>query len=586
MKSTLVWKTLKLSPALLGLSLFTVSNADAAIPDQTANTSKSTVELNRQLSETSIEIDPLQIASDVPPSLNPTNTTADSNRELLEQIQRYSGENDAESLNQVTSVGQLRDVSPGDWAYEALRSLVERYGCIAGYPDSTYRGNRALTRYEFAAGLNACLNQIERLIGTGGFDETELETLRRLIQEFEAELATLGARVDNLEGRVAFLEDNQFSTTTKLKGEVIFNLGGAFSDEDLRIDGEDDDDDGDVDAFGDHLTFSHRTRLNFDTSFMGEDRLRVRLEAGNIPEFDEATGTEMARLGFDAATDNNVIIDDLIYEFPLGDNIIIAIGANDFDFNEIANLHNPYLESSGTGALNRFYRRNPFVFRNNAEQGVGATIMFSDSLSLDVAYVTGESESPADKDGVFNGDFTAISQLNLALAETLDLGFAFGYSFYPGEDVNLSGSTGSPRAKEPFGEIATSALRFGIQGNWRVTPTINLAGWGGYIDAEAEAGAREGDDADLWTWMASVSFLDLGKEGAIFSVAGGMPPKLTDVDGGNEDDDTSYLIEAQYKYPITDNILITPGAYVILNPNHDDGNDDIWVGTIRTTFSF
>ncbi len=586
MKSTLVWKTLKLSPALLGLSLFAVSHADAAIPDQTANTSKSTVELNRQLSETSIEIDPLQIASDVPPSLNPTNTTADSNRELLEQIQRYSGENDAESLNQVTSVGQLRDVSPGDWAYEALRSLVERYGCIAGYPDSTYRGNRALTRYEFAAGLNACLNQIERLIGTGGFDETELETLRRLIQEFEAELATLGARVDNLEGRVAFLEDNQFSTTTKLKGEVIFNLGGAFSDEDLRVDGEDADDDGDVDSFGDHLTFSHRTRLNFDTSFMGEDRLRVRLEAGNIPEFDEATGTEMARLGFDAATDNNVIIDDLIYEFPLGDNIMIAIGANDFDFNEIANLHNPYLESSGTGALNRFYRRNPFVFRNNAEQGVGATIMFSDSLSLDVAYVTGESESPADKDGVFNGDFTAISQLNLALAETLDLGFAFGYSFYPGEDVNLSGSTGSPRAKEPFGEIATSALRFGIQGNWRVTPTINLAGWGGYIDAEAEAGAREGDDADLWTWMASVSFLDLGKEGAIFSVAGGMPPKLTDVDGGNEDDDTSYLIEAQYKYPITDNILITPGAYVILNPNHDDGNDDIWVGTIRTTFSF
>ncbi|MEQ8963456.1 MAG: hypothetical protein RLP02_37060, partial [Coleofasciculus sp. C2-GNP5-27] len=100
MKSTLVWKTLKLSPALLGLSLFAVSHADAAIPDQTANTSKSTVELNRQLSETSIEIDPLQIASDVPPSLNPTNTTADSNRELLEQIQRYSGENDAESLNQ------------------------------------------------------------------------------------------------------------------------------------------------------------------------------------------------------------------------------------------------------------------------------------------------------------------------------------------------------------------------------------------------------------------------------------------------------------------------------------------------------
>ena len=59
--------------------------------------------------------------------------------------------------DQVTNVNQLRDVYPTDWAYEALRSLVDRYGCIVGYPNQTYRGNRALSRYEFAAGLNACL---------------------------------------------------------------------------------------------------------------------------------------------------------------------------------------------------------------------------------------------------------------------------------------------------------------------------------------------------------------------------------------------------------------------------------------------
>ena len=53
-------------------------------------------------------------------------------------------------LGQVTSVSQLSDVKPTDWAFQALQSLVERYGCIAGYPDKTYRGNRAMTRYEFA----------------------------------------------------------------------------------------------------------------------------------------------------------------------------------------------------------------------------------------------------------------------------------------------------------------------------------------------------------------------------------------------------------------------------------------------------
>ncbi|HEY9656599.1 MAG TPA: iron uptake porin, partial [Crinalium sp.] len=66
-----------------------------------------------------------------------------------------SAEESIAEMEQVTSVSQLTDVQPTDWAFQALQSLVERYGCIIGYPDQTYRGNRALTRYEFAAGLNA-----------------------------------------------------------------------------------------------------------------------------------------------------------------------------------------------------------------------------------------------------------------------------------------------------------------------------------------------------------------------------------------------------------------------------------------------
>lgn len=137
------------------------------------------------------------------------------------------------SMEQVTSVSQLSDVQPGDWAFEALRSLVERYGCIAGYPDGTFRGNRALSRYEFAAGLNACLNQVERLISANVSDfvrKPDLVTLQRLQEEFKVELASLGTRVDKLEGRVATLENNQFSTTTKLIGQVEFGLTRAFGD--------------------------------------------------------------------------------------------------------------------------------------------------------------------------------------------------------------------------------------------------------------------------------------------------------------------------------------------------------------------
>src|SRR6478672_2923523 len=119
-----------------------------------------------------------------------------------------------EDAAQVTSVSQLSDVRPTDWAFQALQSLVERYGCIAGYPDGTFRGNRAMTRYEFAAGLNACLDQVTELIQGGSRNlatREDLASVQRLQEEFAAELATLRGRVDALEARASELEANQFS---------------------------------------------------------------------------------------------------------------------------------------------------------------------------------------------------------------------------------------------------------------------------------------------------------------------------------------------------------------------------------------
>src|SRR4028119_1353547 len=200
-------------------------------------------------------------------------------KQSFELADNYTNENNENDLmNQVTNVTQLSDVKPSDWAYEALRSLVERYGCIAGYPDRTYRGNQSLTRFEFAAGLNACLNQIERLIASSTADfvrRSDLEMLQRLVNEFRTELTTLGTRVDRLEGRVGFLENHQFSTTTKLNGEVIFALSDLFGDRDRN---------GNKYA-GQETVLQDRVRLNLDTSFTGKDRLRTRLQAGNITEF-------------------------------------------------------------------------------------------------------------------------------------------------------------------------------------------------------------------------------------------------------------------------------------------------------------
>src|SRR4028118_1835913 len=116
------------------------------------------------------------------------------NSSSLEPAATNSETEESIELQQVTSVSQLSDVRPTDWAFQALQSLVERYGCIAGYPDGTFRGNRAMTRYEFAAGLNACLDKVSEVIRAGTANlatKEDLAALQRLQDEFAAELATL-----------------------------------------------------------------------------------------------------------------------------------------------------------------------------------------------------------------------------------------------------------------------------------------------------------------------------------------------------------------------------------------------------------
>ena len=165
--------------------------------------------------------------------INPASNSLDpGGLELLQQIQKIKQPKGFQATNndlsQVTNVNELRDVEPTAWAYEALKSLVERYGCIVGYPDRSFRGDRALSRWEFAAGLNACINTIERLLQENvAVLREDLDKLKRLAQDFEAELAAMGAKVDNLESRVSYLEDHQFSTTTKLFGATTMYVAGA-----------------------------------------------------------------------------------------------------------------------------------------------------------------------------------------------------------------------------------------------------------------------------------------------------------------------------------------------------------------------
>lgn len=127
---------------------------------------------------------------------------------------------------------------------------------------------------------------------------------------------------------------------------------------------------------------------------------------------------------------------------------------------------------------------------------------------------------------------------------------------------------------------------FGGQVQWDVTDKISLRGWVGYTDAKFDEG-----EADIWTWAGILALPDLGKPGNMGAIIVGSEPYATNLEIGGSTprgftDDMPLHIEGLYKYQLSKNISITPGVIWLINPNQNEDNEDIIIGTIRTTFSF
>lgn len=515
---------------------------------------------------------------------------------------------------QVTSVSQLSDVQPTDWAYQALQSLVERYGCIAGYPNGTFAGNRALTRYEFAAGLNACLDRVNELITVGTADlanKEDLATLQNLQAEFSAELATLRGRVDALEARTTTLEQQQFSTTTKLSGEAIFGVSGATG----------------TGAEKDPVVFQERVRLSFDTSFTGKDLLRTRLQAGNSlillfraqPKGERSARGNLAlnegRFTYDGrpnTTDNSVALDLLSYSFPIGDNANVHLFANRGTHFQYADTVNPFLDDKdgGNGSLSRFGQRNPIynIDANGTDgggAGIGLSYKLGNALRLDLGYIANEASDPTSSGGFFNGNYSALAQIVAQPTPRLKLGFTYVNGYDNIDPPQLRANVGSGTR---LGNLFSGSLRlqpaiapfypgnkdypiisnsYGLQTSYQLSPSFIIGGWVGLTKARLIGFA----DADIWNYAVTLAFPDLGKKGSLGGIIVGSEPTLKGLRQGNTqlailDREDALHIEGFYRYRLNDNISITPGAIWLPNPNQSKETDDIFIYTLRTTFTF
>ncbi|MFZ0408766.1 MAG: iron uptake porin [Cyanobium sp.] len=516
----------------------------------------------------------------------------------LTDVNQYSGS----TQDQVTSVTQFSDVKPTDWAYQALSNLVERYGCVAGYPNGTFKGGQAMTRYEAAALLNACLDRVTEVT----------DELKKLMAEFEKELAVLRGRVDGLEAKVGELEANQFSTTTKLKGIATFVLGANSFSGDARVKGGQKISELAQSQEG-GTSFNYDVRLNFDTSFTGKDLLRTTLRAGNFADSafggGAVVGANGATLGMNAleiAFQENcgtgvdcgdvVAINRLFYQFPIGSNFTATIGGRVRQDDMLAMWPSVYPADTVLDVFT--YAGAPGAY--NLTLGAGAGLWWkSGNWSISANYVSanGDVGNPSQGGiGTSGSQETGTVQAGYA-GKNWGLAAAYNYSngVGPASGTPLTVLGGTSFA--PF-ETVNSV---GVSGYWQPSnsgwfPSIS-AGWG-LNSYNENNNAANFDGLASQSWYVGLQWADAFIKGNALGMAVGQATFITscgDFCDGTPNDG-NYAWEWWYKFQVTDNISVTPAIYYLSTPLGqlqksdtaltDGGTFSNFGGIVKTTFKF
>ena len=515
-------------------------------------------------------------------------------------VSAYAAQQDSDAIrawqshNQVSSVAQFSDLQPTDWAYQALSNLVGRYGCVAGYPNGTFQGRKAMTRFEAAALLNACLDRVSE-----GTDD-----LRRLQKEFAKELAVLKGRVAGLEAKVGQLEATQFATTTKLQGDTYWSLGGlGFGS---ANDGAPLAPNGTVynsSMYG-GTTLNYDLRLNLSTSFTGNDLLFIRLRSGNYAASAfNGIAYQLASLdrSFPSATGQNDLfyLDRLYYRFPVGQEFTFMVGPrwrnsealaisptyyNDFELLDFFRSH------GAPGVYNRAFGGGAAaIWRQKVETGAP---FFAASVSF-IAPNSNASATTA-PGGIMNNN----SQGNLLIQagyQAAQWKATFGWRYGQcGQAANrTANSTQAAGAIETcpnnFNNSTVDVNSFALGLAWTpkqngtVVPAISV-GWGYSALNQSGVIAPASNDvgssaagvsnqlavaniAATQFWSVALQWRDAFIKGNSAGMAVGQPMFVTALRNGQTPQDGNYAWEWWYKVQITDQISVSPALFYLSNPS-------------------
>ncbi len=475
-------------------------------------------------------------------------------------------------------------VKPGDWQYTALQDVAAKYGCGSNLT------NQPVSQLEFARVLNTCLAKVEPLLaqqspsaqpGTQqppAVTAADLEVIKRLTQEYRAQLTEIDVRLTGADKKIAQAQANQFSTTTKLKGEVIFNLAGTTSG-----------------STSNNTVLGDRVRLLFETSFNGQDRLWTRLATGNQPgvngNFTNGPTGEGAQVseGVPFVNGNSVGVDWLAYQFPVSNTNVYVAAFNGIHV-DYAPSYSPNFEdfTGGNGALSSFAESSP-IYKIGGGAGIGTSLPVADSglTSVTLGYFAGATSAnrPVAGQGLFNGDYSLLGQLNFKLSDKLDAGLTYVNSFHTagnaiygfGGPAGLTGTgfANTNPANTPATPNGITANSYGAQFAFKASDTLAFNGFVMNTNANKAAVGRQ----DIWSYGAGVSVPNIDGKGSLAGLLVGTEPYV----GGQGT--VPYHIEGFYKYKFSDNLSITPGLIYLTAPNQTSGNGAL-IGVIRSTFTF
>ncbi|MDX2232349.1 MAG: iron uptake porin [Leptolyngbyaceae cyanobacterium bins.349] len=476
---------------------------------------------------------------------------------LADPLDCGSADLEGGSLEQIRSVDELSDVNPTDWAYQALKSLVEKYGVISGFGDKTFRGNRALTRYEFAATLSAVMTRMEELLQTGALAQLreDFVTLRRLEASYKTILAEQRDRLDKLDNLTAKLETQQFSTTTKLSAQLVAGLTNGSNA---------------------NSTVPARLRLDLNTSFTGTDLLRTQLEAGNNggdaiskrqttrgPNLLGTTGLLADGGGLDfVAVPNTVQISKLYYSFQPAPNLNLTVGARlnprDFiDYNRFANDSLKNFNSS-------FFMNNPLIVQNQVDRpgGAGAAVSWQlgdrSPLILRALYVAADANDVTNDNGLLGGRNQG----------SLELEYRFR---------NLV-----TRLQYTSATVNRTAINAGgLNVEWAFNRQLSVFGRLGIGRYNGFNSALQRNlDLSPIAWALGTTFREIIIPGSVAGLAIGQPFIENDI--GNA---TQTNVELYYSFDLSDRVSFSPAFLIVANPNNrNTGTIFEWI--VRLVYAF